>query len=285
MRTRGPPTWLRGEETMEALYGGALHRRVTIVDLAAAKKRGEKWAMLTTYESMTAEIFDEAGIPVLLVGDSAGNNFLGEENTIPVTVDELIPLARAVVRGSKRALVVADLPFGSYEASSELALATSIRFFKESGAMAVKLEGTHIETVKKLVASGIPVMGHLGLTPQSMHQLGGYRVQGRTDGDAILEAALALEAAGAFAIVLELVPAELAARITTALSIPTVGIGAGVNCDAQVLVWTDLMGLTKKAPKLAKAYRNLRAEMLAATAEFADDVRTGNFPTEAQTFN
>ena len=270
---------------MESLYGGAVHRRVTIVDLAAAKKRGEKWAMLTAYESMTAEIFDEAGIPVLLVGDSAGNNFLGEENTIPVTVDELIPLARAVVRGSKRALVVADLPFGSYEASPELALATSIRFFKESGAMAVKLEGTHIETVKKLVASGIPVMGHLGLTPQSMHQLGGYRVQGRTDGDAILEAALALEAAGAFAIVLELVPAELATRITAALSIPTVGIGAGVNCDAQVLVWTDLMGLTKKAPKLAKAYRNLRAEMLAATTEFGNDVRSGNFPTEAQTFN
>jgi 3-methyl-2-oxobutanoate hydroxymethyltransferase len=276
---------LRGEETMESLYGGALHRRVTIVDLTAAKKRSEKWAMLTAYESMTAEIFDEAGIPVLLVGDSAGNNFLGEENTIPVTVDELIPLARAVVRGSKRAMVVADLPFGSYEASPELALATSIRFFKESGVMAVKLEGAHIETVKKLVGSGIPVMGHLGLTPQSMHQLGGYRVQGRTDGDAILEAALALEAAGAFAIVLELVPAELAARITAALTIPTVGIGAGVNCDSQVLVWTDLMGITKKAPKLAKAYRNLRAEMLAATTEFADDVRAGKFPTEAQTFN
>jgi 3-methyl-2-oxobutanoate hydroxymethyltransferase len=270
---------------MESLYGGAVHRRVTIVDLAAAKKRGEKWAMLTAYESMTAEIFDEAGIPVLLVGDIACNNFVGEENTIPVTVDELIPLARAVVRGTKRALVVADLPFGSYEASPELALATSIRFFKESGAMAVKLEGAHIETIKKLVSSGIPVMGHLGLTPQSMHQLGGYRVQGRTDGDAILEAALALEAAGAFAIVLELVPAELAAKITAALSIPTVGIGAGVNCDAQVLVWTDLMGITKKAPKLAKAYRNLRAEMLAATTEFADDVRAGNFPTEAQTFN
>ena len=270
---------------MESLYGGALHRRVTIVDLADAKKRGEKWAMLTAYESMTAEIFDEAGIPVLLVGDSAGNNFLGEENTIPVTVDEMIPLARAVVRGSTRAMVVADLPFGSYEASPELALATSIRFFKESGVMAVKLEGALIETVKKLVGSGIPVMGHLGLTPQSMHQLGGYRVQGRTDGDAILEAALALEAAGAFAIVLELVPAELAARITAALSIPTVGIGAGVNCDAQVLVWTDLMGITKKAPKLAKAYRNLRAEMLAATSEFADDVRAGNFPAEAQTFN
>ena len=270
---------------METLYGGALHRRVTILDLAAAKERGEKWAMLTSYESMTAEIFDEAGIPVLLVGDSAGNNFLGEENTIPVTVDELIPLARAVVRGSQRAMVVADLPFGSYEASPELALETSVRFFKESGVTAVKLEGAHIETVKKLTASGIPVMGHLGLTPQSMHQLGGYKVQGRTDGDVILEAAKALQTAGAFAIVLELVPAELASRITATLSIPVIGIGAGVKCDAQVLVWTDLMGITKKAPKLAKAYRNLRAEMLAATAEFADDVRSGNFPTEAQTFN
>lgn len=270
---------------MESLYGGALHRRITLLDLAAAKERGEKWVMLTSYESMTAEIFDEAGIPVLLVGDSAGNNFLGEENTIPVTVDELIPLARAVVRGSQRAMVVADLPFGSYEASPELALATSVRFFKESGVMGVKLEGAHLESVRKLVTSGIPVMGHLGLTPQSMHQLGGYKVQGRTDGDVILEAAKALQGAGAFAIVLELVPAELAARITSELTIPTIGIGAGVGCDAQVLVWTDLMGITKKAPKLAKAYRNLRAEMLAATAEFADDVRSGHFPTEAQTFN
>ena len=269
----------------ESLYGGAVHRRVKIVDLAAAKKRGEKWAMLTAYESMTAEIFDEAGIPVLLVGDSAGNNFLGEENTIPVTVDELIPLARAVVRGSKRALVVADLPFGSYEASADLALATSIRFFKESGVMAVKLEGAHIETVKKLVASGIPVMGHLGLTPQSMHQLGGYRVQGRTDGDAILEAALALEKAGAFAIVLELVPADLASRISKALTVPTIGIGAGSDCDAQVLVWTDMAGLTANPPKLAKAYRNLRRELLDAAQEFAVEVRNGKFPTERETFH
>ena len=273
------------EKNGESLYGGATHRRITILDLAAAKKRGEKWAMLTAYESLTAEIFDEAGIPVLLVGDSAGNNFLGEENTIPVTVDELIPLTRAVVRGSKRALVVADLPFGSYESSPELALATSIRFFKEAGAMAVKLEGAQIESVKKLVASGIPVMGHVGLTPQSMHQLGGYRVQGRSDGDVIVEAAKALENAGAFAIVLELVPAALAQQITQSLSIPTIGIGAGVNCDAQVLVWTDLMGLTKKAPKLAKDYVDLRSQMSAATKEFADDVRTGAFPTADQSFN
>jgi 3-methyl-2-oxobutanoate hydroxymethyltransferase len=241
--------------------------------------------MLTSYEQMTASIFDEAGIPVLLVGDSAGNNFLGEENTIAVTVDDLIPLTRAVVRGSKRAMVVADLPFGSYETSPELALATSTRFFKEAGAMAVKLEGAHLATVEKLTSAGIPVMGHLGLTPQSLHQLGGYRVQGRTDGDAIFDAALALEEAGAFALVLELVPAELAARITAALAIPTIGIGAGINCDAQVLVWTDMAGFTANPPKLAKAYRNMRADLLAATQEFADEVRSSQFPSEAQTFH
>lgn len=270
---------------MESLYGGAMHRRVTILDLAAAKTRGEKWAMLTSYEQMSAEIFDEAGIPVLLVGDSAGNNFLGMENTIPVTVDELIPLTRAVVRASKRALVVADLPFGSYESSPDVALATSTRFFKEAGAMAVKIEGAHLKTIEKLSGSGIPVMGHVGLTPQSLHQLGGYRVQGRIDGDNILEAAIAIEKAGAFAIVLELMSADLAGKITSALSIPTIGIGAGVNCDAQVLVWTDLMGLTKNPPKLAKAYRNMRGEMLAAAAEFALDVKTGEFPGPAQTYN
>jgi len=267
------------------LYGGASHRRITILDLKKAKISGEKWAMLTSYEQMTAEIFDEAGIPVLLVGDSAGNNFLGGENTIAVTVDELIPLTRAVVKASKRAMVIADLPFGSYETSPEQALATSTRFFKEAGAMAVKLEGAHIATIEKLTAAGIPVMGHLGLTPQSLHQLGGYRVQGREDGEAILEAALALEKAGAFAIVLELVPAELAARITAALTIPTVGIGAGVNCDAQVLVWTDLVGLTAKPPKLAKAYRNLRQEIQGAAQEFAADVRGGTFPSAENTFN
>jgi len=277
---------LRGEEIfMEALYGGALHRRVTIQDLAAAKVRGEKWPMLTSYEQMTASIFDEAGIPVLLVGDSAGNNFLGEINTIPVTVDELIPLTRAVVRASTRALVIADLPFGSYESSPEQALATSTRFFKEAGAMGVKIEGPHIATVEKLVASGIPVMGHVGLTPQAVHLLGGYKVQGRTDGDAILEAALALEKAGVFAIVLELVPAELAKKITSALKIPTIGIGAGVDCDAQVLVWTDMMGITKNPPKLAKAYRNMRAEMLAATSEFAAEVAASTFPAQEHTFN
>ncbi|MFM1951744.1 MAG: hypothetical protein RJA33_538 [Actinomycetota bacterium] len=267
------------------LYGGAMHRRITIKDLAVAKERGEKWAMLTSYEQMTASIFDEAGIPVLLVGDSAGNNFLGEENTIPVTVDELIPLTRAVVRASSRAMVVADLPFGSYESSPEQALATSTRFFKEAGAMAVKLEGAHIATVEKLTTSGIPVMGHLGLTPQSLHQLGGYRVQGRSDGDVMVAAALALQEAGAFAIVLELVPEALAAQITAALAIPTIGIGAGNVTDAQVLVWTDMAGFTAKPPKLAKAYRNLRKELLDATTEFAAEVRSGQFPTQDQTFH
>lgn len=267
------------------LYGGAAHRRITIRDLAQAKVRGEKWAMLTAYEQMTAEIFDEAGIPVLLVGDSAGNNFLGLENTIPVTVEEMLPMVRAVVRSAKRALVVADLPFGSYEESAEQALATSIRFFKESGAQAVKLEGAQLDQVRKLTHSGIPVMGHLGLTPQSLHQLSGYRVQGREDGDAMLAAALALEAAGAFSIVLELVPAELANRITAALQIPTIGIGAGAGCDAQVLVWTDLFGLTKNPPRLAKAYLDLRSQMLAITQEWAKDVTRGIFPGEEQTFH
>lgn len=272
-------------EQSQSLYGGAMHRRITIRDLLQAKVRSEKWAMLTSYEQMTAEIFDEAGIPVLLVGDSAGNNFLGEENTIPVTVDEMLPLVRAVVRSSHRALVVADLPFGSYEASPDQALATSIRFFKESGAHAVKLEGAQIKQVLKLTQSGIPVMGHVGLTPQSIHQLSGYRVQGREDAEAIFDAALALQEAGAFSIVLELVPAELAERITKALTIPTIGIGAGNSCDAQVLVWTDLMGITKNPPKLAKAYRNLRAEMLAGAREWSKDVLDGTFPGAEQTFH
>ena len=240
--------------------------------------------MLTSYEQMTAEIFDEAGIPVLLVGDSAGNNFLGEANTIPVTVDQLISLTRAVAKSVKQALVVSDLPFGSYEESAELALATSIRFFKEAGAHAVKLEGAHLDQIKKLVSSGIPVMGHIGLTPQSVHQLGGFRVQGRENPEALITAAKAIEASGAFAIVLEMVPADLAATITKELSIPTIGIGAGNATDAQVLVWTDAFGLTKNPPKLAKAYRNLRAELLSGAKEFANEVAAGQFPSESETF-
>ncbi len=262
--------------------------RISTADLAAKKRSGERFAMLTCYEQITAEIFDGANIPVLLVGDSAGNNFLGFENTIPVTVDELIPMARAVVNSSSKAMVVADLPFGSYEASPEQALSTGIRFFKEAKVGAVKLEGGAkvVPQIEKLIAAGIPVMGHLGLTPQSVHTLGGFKVQGRgDDGQVIIDDAKALAAAGVFAIVLEAIPAQLAKQITTAISIPTIGIGAGVDCDGQVLVWTDLMGLTAKMPKLAKAYRNMRKEMNDAVSEFAQDVATGRFPTAEQSFN
>ncbi len=262
--------------------------RISTADLAAKKRSGERFAMLTCYEQITAEIFDGANIPVLLVGDSAGNNFFGFENTIPVTVDELIPMARAVVNSSSKAMVVADLPFGSYEASPEQALSTGIRFFKEAKVGAVKLEGGAkvVPQIEKLIAAGIPVMGHLGLTPQSVHTLGGFKVQGRgDDGQVIINDAKALVAAGVFAIVLEAIPAQLAKQITTAISIPTIGIGAGVDCDGQVLVWTDLMGLTAKMPKLAKAYRNMRKEMSDAVSEFAEDVAAGRFPTAEQSFN
>jgi 3-methyl-2-oxobutanoate hydroxymethyltransferase len=255
--------------------------------LAAKKAAGEKFAMLTSYEQMSAAIFDEAGIPVLLVGDSAGNNFLGFENTIPVTVDELIPMARAVVNASKNAMVIADFPFGSYESSPEAALETGVRFFKEAKVGAVKLEGGAkvVPQIKKLISSGIPVMGHIGLTPQSVHALGGFKVQGRgDDAQRVMEDAKALEAAGVFAIILEAVPAALAAEITAQLSIPTIGIGAGKDCDGQVLVWTDLMGLTENMPKLAKAYRNMRKEMKDAVAEFASDVAASRFPTKDQSF-
>jgi len=263
-------------------------KRFTIADLAAWKRGGKRWAMLTSYDALTAELFDSAGVPVLLVGDSAGNNFLGEANTIPVTVDELIPLARAVVRGSTRALVVADLPFGSYEVSREQALETGIRFLKEAKAHAVKLEGgvRVIEQIRALVTYGIPVMGHLGMTPQSVNAFGGFKVQGRGEGAAELIAdAKALEAAGCFAVVLELVPAELAAEIRRAISIPTIGIGAGADCDAQVLVWTDLLGLTERPPRFARTYRDLRGEMTAAVKEWLGDVESGSFPNEAETFH
>jgi 3-methyl-2-oxobutanoate hydroxymethyltransferase len=263
-------------------------KRFTIADLAAWKKAGKRFAMLTSYDSVTASVFDGAGVPVLLVGDSAGNNFLGEGNTIPVTLDEMVSLARAVVNGSKQALVVADFPFGSYEVSEAQALETGIRFLKEAKVQAVKLEGgvRVVEQVRALVKYGIPVMGHLGMTPQSVNVFGGFKVQGRNEkGDAIIEDARALEAAGCFAVVLELVPAELAERITKELSIPTIGIGAGTNCDAQVLVWTDLMGLTPNPPKFARAYRDLRSEISGGVKEWLNDVESGRFPSEAESFH
>lgn len=263
-------------------------RRISITDLAARKVRGEKWAMITSYEEITASIFDSAGIPVLLVGDSAGNNFLGEENTIPVTLDQIIMLAAAVVRGSEIAMVVADLPFGSYEESPKLALQSATRLFKEAKVQAVKVEGGEkvVPQIKKLIESGIPVMGHLGLTPQSLYALGGFKVQGRgATALTIMHDALALQEAGVFALVLELVPAELAAEISSALHIPVIGIGAGPDCDAQVIVWTDLMGLTQNPPKFAKAYRNLRSEIMQGVKEWMDEVAQGVFPAEEQSFH
>ena len=261
--------------------------RVTITELAKWKSAHQKWAMLTSYDAMTAGIFESAGIPVLLVGDSAGNNFFGHANTLPVSVDEMVSLTSAVVRGTSNALIIADLPFGSYEVNAEQALATGIRFIKEAQAQAVKLEGgvRVVEQIKTLVKSGIPVMGHLGMTPQSVNAIGGFKVQGRSNPESILSDALALQDAGCFAVVLELVPAELAAKITQELRIPTIGIGAGIDCDAQVLVWTDLMGLTEKPPRFAKAYLNLRDQMTEAVQQWRSDVESGAFPTEKETFH
>src|SRR6202522_1734158 len=274
--------------TPEPLYGGSgTGRRVTIRDIAAAKARGEKWPMLTAYDALTAGIFDRAGIPVLLVGDSAAMVVYGYDTTVPVTVDDLIPLTAAVVRGTKRAMVVADLPFGSYQASPAAALATAVRFMKEAGAHAVKLEGGMrvAQHVEELVAAGVPVMGHLGLTPQSVYAFGGFRVQGRgEEGERLLHDAKALEAAGAFAIVLEGIPATLGARITEALHVPTIGIGAGPDCDAQVLVWQDMAGLSARSPKFAKRYADVAATLRSAASEFAADVASGAFPTEQYSY-
>ena len=284
-----PPAGLpsSGPGRGEPLYAGRATRRVTVSDLAKAKARGEKWPMLTAYDALTAHVFDEAGIPVLLVGDSAGMVVFGHDTTIPVTLDELIPLTAAVVRGTSRALVVADLPFGSYQSSPEAALTAGVRFLKEAGAHAVKLEGGHrvLRQAEELVAAGIPVMGHLGLTPQSVNVFGGYRVQGRgEDGERLLQDAKALEAAGAFAVVLECVPAELAARVTGALSIPTVGIGAGPGCDAQVLVWQDMAGLSPRTPKFVKRYADVAGVLGQAARSFADEVVGGQFPSEEYSY-
>ncbi|MDX6275801.1 MAG: 3-methyl-2-oxobutanoate hydroxymethyltransferase [Frankiales bacterium] len=266
-----------------SLYGGSGNgRRVTVRDIAAAKERGERWPMLTAYDALTAGLFDEAGIPVLLVGDSAAMVVYGYDTTLPVRVDDLIPLVAAVVRGSKRAMVVADLPFGSYQASAAQALETGARFLKEGGAHAVKLEGGArvLPQVDALVAAGVPVMGHLGLTPQSVNAIGGYRVQGRGGaGEQLLADAKALEAAGAFSLVLEAVPADLAERITASLAIPTIGIGAGNACDGQVLVWQDLAGLTPSpGPKFVKRYADLRGVLTSAVQEFAAEVADGSYP-------
>jgi len=271
-----------------ALYGGAQSRRLTVRDLALAKATGERWPMLTAYDALTARLFDQAGIPVLLVGDSAANVVYGYESTIPVTMDELIPLVAAVTRSTRRALVVADMPFGSYQASAEQALAQAARFLKEGGAHAVKIEGGQrvVRQVEALVTAGIPVMGHLGLTPQSVNVLGGYRVQGRGGaGEQLVRDAKALEAAGAFAVVLEVVPADLAERVTATVSIPTIGIGAGAGCDAQVNVWQDLVGLTVgQPPKFVRRYADVASVITAAVNAWSHDVVTGEYPGTDQTY-
>jgi 3-methyl-2-oxobutanoate hydroxymethyltransferase len=264
-------------------------KRTRIHHLRELKERGERWPMLTAYDMYSAEIFDEAGIPVLLVGDSAANNVYGYENTLPVTVDELMPLVKAVVRGAKSALVVADLPFGSYQVSPEQALTTSIRFMKEGGAHAVKLEGgkRFVPHVEALSQSGIPVMAHLGFTPQSEHALGGYRVQGRGDaGERLIEDALALQRAGAFGVVLEMVPADVAKRVTAELVIPTIGIGAGPDTDAQVLVWSDMAGMNRgRTPRFVKQYAAMGEILLGAARQYADEVRGGTYPDSDHSYS
>ncbi|HEY3007066.1 MAG TPA: 3-methyl-2-oxobutanoate hydroxymethyltransferase [Micromonosporaceae bacterium] len=271
-----------------SLYGGPTTRRVRTRDLLAAKERGEKWAMLTSYDQYTAAIFDETGIPVLLVGDSAANNVYGFETTIPVTADDLLPLVRAVVRATRRALVVGDLPFGSYEEGPAQALRTAVRFMKEGGCHAVKLEGGRrcAPQIAAITRAGIPLMAHIGFTPQSEHAIGGYRVQGRGDAaEEVLADAHAVAEAGAFSVVLEMVPGDVAKRVTHELAIPTIGIGAGPDTDAQVLVWQDMAGLrTGKAPRFVKRYADVAGVLADATRRYAEEVRDGVFPTPEHTF-
>jgi 3-methyl-2-oxobutanoate hydroxymethyltransferase len=252
------------------------------------KEQGQKWAMLTSYDMYTATIFEEAGIPVLLVGDSASNNVFGYDTSLSITVDELIPLVRAVTRSTQRPLVIADLPFGSYQASPEQCFHTAVRFMKEGGAQAIKLEGglEMIPHVEKLVSSGVPVMAHIGFTPQAEHQLGGYRVQGKEDkGQQLIELAKAFEKVGAFALLIEMVPAEVGAAITKTVSIPTVGIGAGNGCDAQVLVWQDMAGLRQGTlPRFVKQYAKMSDLLHKAATDFAADVEGGTFPESEHSF-
>ena len=258
-------------------------RRITITDLQAATDRGERWSMLTSYDTLTAGVFEQAGVRALLVGDTSAEMVLGHETTVPITMDQLVPMVQAVVRGTGTALVVADLPFGSYEAGPEVAMLNAVRHLKEGGAQAVKLEGGHrvLPQIRTMTAAGIPVMGHLGLTPQSVNTLGGVRrVQGRgAAGDQLLADAHALQDAGAFAVVLESVPADLGRRVSAALRIPTVGIGAGPYCDAQILVWQDMAGLTTgRLPRFVKRYASLHETLLDATRRFTDDVSGGRYP-------
>lgn len=262
-------------------------RRVRVHHLRAAKERGERLTMLTAYDAMTARIFDDAGIDMLLVGDSIGNTMHGHATTLPVTLDEIVVAARAVARGARRAFVVADLPFGTYEAGPEQALANAVRVMKETGVSAVKLEGGRrsVPQIRALTQAGIPVVAHLGYTPQSENALGGPRVQGRGQAaEEISEDAVAVADAGAVAIVLEMVPATVAARITEVVPVPTIGIGAGAQCDGQVLVWVDMAGMGDWSPRFAKRFGEVGAALAAAARGYADEVRAGTFPTDAHAF-
>ncbi|WP_416957350.1 3-methyl-2-oxobutanoate hydroxymethyltransferase [Nocardioides sp. T5] len=263
-------------------------KRVRTHHLREMKERGDKITMLTAYDMYTAATFDEAGIDLLLVGDSASNNVFGNETSLPVTVDELLPLTRAVARSVKRAMVVGDLPFGSYQASPEQGYLTAVRFMKEAGAHCVKLEGgaEMAPVIEKCTQGGIPVMAHIGFTPQSEHTLGGYRVQGRGDAsDRVIADARAVQEAGAFAVVMEMVPGDVAERISKELTIPTIGIGAGAGCDGQVLVWQDAFGLrTGRMARFVKQYADVHGVLLEAARAYADDVRGGTFPGAEHTF-
>jgi 3-methyl-2-oxobutanoate hydroxymethyltransferase len=264
-------------------------KRVRTRHFDSAKKSGHVITGLTSYDYLTAQIFDEAGIDFLLVGDSAANTVFGYDSTVPVTVDDLIPLARGVVNGASRALVVADLPFGSYESNADQALATATRFMKESGVHAVKLEGgvRVSEQITRITGAGIPVMGHIGFTPQSEHGLGGHVVQGRGDGAReLMVDALAVQNAGAFAVVVEMVPADVATELAAALTIPVIGIGAGNGVDGQILVWTDLAGLSSgRIPSFVKQYANLREVLGDAVTTWQSDVRSREFPDAEHSFS
>lgn len=263
-------------------------KRVRTRHFQTAKQQGIAITGLTSYDQLTARIFDEAGVDFLLVGDSAGNNVLGYETTLPVTVDELIPMTRAVAQAAKRALVVADLPFGSYEVGPEDALHTAIRFMKETGAHAVKLEGGErsAQQIRRIVQAGIPVMAHIGFTPQSEHGLGGHMIQGRGEAkEQLLRDALAVQDAGAFAVVLEMVPSSSAAEVTAQLSIPTIGVGAGPDVDGQLLVWTDFAGMGDgRVPKFVRQYANVRQILLDAVTEFRNDVDSGSYPAPEHSY-
>jgi 3-methyl-2-oxobutanoate hydroxymethyltransferase len=264
--------------------------KLALPELIEMKRRGDRIVMITAYDAPSARIADAAGVDLILVGDSAAMVVLGHDSTVPATMDEMLMLTSAATRGARRPLVIADLPFGSYQVSDEQALQNSIRFVKEANADAVKLEGagTTLSRVRALVGAGIPVMGHLGLTPQTATMLGGFKAQGRTAEKAvrIFEDALALQAAGCFSLVLEAVPSPVAARITEALDIPTIGIGAGAGCDGQVLVWHDLLGLYEgHAPRFVKQYAELAPAIGSAIGRYAAEVRNGAFPAEQHTYS